>query len=90
MIGGDQQRPATAGFLIPGHRSDAAQQAADYSAELASEASSTIRSQLEADGATVIDVDRSAFAAKLKDAAHKQEVEGLWSEGLYDKIQAID
>ncbi|MAZ16700.1 MAG: hypothetical protein CL535_10290 [Ahrensia sp.] len=69
---------------------DAAQQAADYSAELASEASSTIRSQLEADGATVIDVDRSAFAAKLKDAAHKQEVEGLWSEGLYDKIQAID
>ncbi len=67
----------------------AAADAADYSAELVSEVAKTVASKLEADGATILDVDRAPFAAKLKAAAHEQENEGLWGAGLYDGIQAL-
>ncbi|AJE48722.1 TRAP transporter substrate-binding protein [Celeribacter indicus] len=69
---------------------EAAANAASYSAELVAEAAKTVSDQLEADGATIIEVDRSAFADKLRAAAEEQEAEGLWAEGLYDAIQSID
>lgn len=69
---------------------DAAAAASDHSEELIEEAAATIAEQLEADGATIIEVDRAAFAEKLTDSAHAQEAEGLWREGLYDTIRALD
>ncbi|MCO6383311.1 TRAP transporter substrate-binding protein [Oceanicola sp. 502str15] len=69
---------------------DAAAVAADYSKEVIEEAATTIAEQLEADGATIIEVDRAAFADKLTAAAHEQEAEGLWGEGLYDAIREIE
>ena len=68
---------------------DAAANAASYSADLVTKAAETVRGQLEADGATVIEVDRALFADKLGDAALAQEADGLWAEGLYAAIQDI-
>ncbi len=68
---------------------EAAANAASYSAELVSAAAETVRGQLEADGATILEVDRALFAEKLSDAALAQEADGLWAEGLYAAIQEI-
>lgn len=69
---------------------EAAANAATYSADLVDKAAQSIRAQLEADGATVIEVDRAPFAEKLDAAARDQEADGLWSKGLYDAIQDIE
>lgn len=68
---------------------EAAAKAATYSEELVSEAAKTVADQMKADGATIIEVDRSAFAAKLRAAAHDQETDGLWGKGLYDAVQDL-
>ncbi len=68
----------------------ASESAADRADELADEFAQEVVAGLEADGSTVIDVDRQAFANLLTAAAHQQEETGLWSEGLYDRIQALD
>lgn len=68
---------------------EAAAAAATYSQELVDAAAATVAEQLEADGATILEVDRSVFAEKLRTAAHDQEAEGLWGAGLYDAIQDI-
>jgi tripartite ATP-independent transporter DctP family solute receptor len=64
--------------------------ATDYSAQLAEEASESVTTQIASEGGEIIEVDTTPFAEKLREAAHSQEAEGLWSEGLYDKIQEIE
>lgn len=68
---------------------DAAEAAAAYSADLVNKVAESVAEELRADGATIIEVDRAPFAEKLRQAAHDQEAEGLWGEGLYDAVQAI-
>ncbi|BCH23369.1 TRAP transporter substrate-binding protein [Mesorhizobium sp. L-8-3] len=68
---------------------EAAAIAADYSAELAAEARNSVREQIKADGGEIIEVETAPFAAKLEKAAHQQEADGLWSQGLYDRIEAM-
>jgi TRAP-type C4-dicarboxylate transport system substrate-binding protein len=68
----------------------AAASAADRADELADEFAQEVVAGLEADSATVIEVDRQAFADLLTAAAYEQEQAGLWSEGLYDRIQSLD
>lgn len=67
----------------------AAENAAAYSAELANKASSDVIDQIKADGAKIITPDRKLFADKLHAAALDEEKKGLWGEGLYEKIQAL-
>ncbi|MFV0332718.1 MAG: TRAP transporter substrate-binding protein [Tropicimonas sp.] len=69
---------------------DAATDAAAYSRELVDKAAQTVASELEADGATIIEIDRSAFAGKLAPATKEQEEKGLWAPGLYDAIQTLE
>ena len=68
---------------------DAAAAATAYSAELAAEARKSVRERIKADGGEIIEVETAPFAAKLDQAARSQEANGLWSKGLYDKIQGI-
>lgn len=69
---------------------DAVEAATGYSAKLEAEARQSVREQIVDSGGEIIETDTAPFAANLKDASHEQEKQGLWSEGLYDKIQDID
>lgn len=67
----------------------AAAMAADYSAELATEAANGAAKQITDDGGYVISVNSAPFQSMLAAKAKEQEAEGLWSVGLMDEIQAI-
>ncbi len=45
--------------------------------------------KMVAEGAEVISVDKSGFMKAAAEASGKLEAEGLWSKGLFKKIQAI-
>ena len=44
---------------------------------------------MEAEGAKVIVVDKATFAQKALSGVEFMEKEGVWSPGLYAKIQAV-
>ena len=69
---------------------EAAEAASQRSAELSETASQETIDQMRSDGATIIQPERELFAQRLNDAALEQEEDGLWSEGLYERIQQIE
>lgn len=69
---------------------EAAAEAAEYSADMIATAAENVFAELQEGGATIIEVDQAAFSAVLRDAALEQESDGLWAEGLYDRIQDVN
>ena len=45
--------------------------------------------QMKASGVTFIEIDQNAFRAKVKDLPYQFEARGLWTKGLYDRIQKV-
>ncbi len=44
---------------------------------------------MKAEGTQFVEIDTTAMQQKVAEAAKRLEEEGLWSKGLYDKIQAL-
>lgn len=67
---------------------EAAKEAGVYEKQLTAESEEDFRAELEEGGMTVVeDVDRDAFKAIMAETAVELENEGLWQEGLYQRIQ---
>ncbi|MHB1005605.1 MAG: TRAP transporter substrate-binding protein [Chloroflexota bacterium] len=67
---------------------DASKEAAVYGNKLAQDADTNFVSDLKKIGVTVINPDPDFFAP-MKDLPAKFEADGLWSKGLYQKIQDL-
>lgn len=67
---------------------EAALEAGAYEKDLVRQNEGVYKNKLaEAGMAVVEDVDRTAFQALMHDTALKLEAEGLWEQGLYERIQ---
>jgi len=69
--------------------SDAAKEAVAATGKQAAIDTEETVKKMVADGATVSKVDTKPINDKAKDAVSKMEAEGLWSAGLWAKIQAM-
>ena len=67
----------------------AAKEAGDYFAESCIEGFDRDKKAMEAKGAKFIAVDRKAFQEKLNPLVSEMEEKGMWSKGLYQKIQDL-
>lgn len=66
----------------------AAADAATFAFEDASSRRDSVLDEMRASGATIRDYDTSALQAAARAAVATAEAEGLWSEGLFDQVQA--
>lgn len=67
---------------------EAALEAGTYEKQLVAEAEEKYKKELAASGMTVVeDVDREAFKKIMDETAPKLEEQGLWKEGLYERIK---
>lgn len=67
----------------------AAEKATQYSADLARGSSEEVAKKIMDDGANIITLKPTAFQKKLRAATDEQEAAGLWSRGLFEKIQKM-
>lgn len=65
----------------------AANEAQTYNNQLTAGNEKEILKKLQAEGVTVITVDRNQFAEKCKNVPARLEDQGMWRKGLYDKIK---
>ncbi|WP_168201233.1 TRAP transporter substrate-binding protein [Qingshengfaniella alkalisoli] len=63
--------------------------ATDWGLAAATEEVETVLAGFEEEGATVSDIDIKPFQDKVAGAVERMESEGLWSEGLWEKIQGL-
>ena len=68
---------------------DAAKEAVLASREQASKEVDDIVEKMKKEGATVSAIDTKVINERARDAVAKMEAEGLWSTGLWQKIQAM-
>ena len=68
---------------------DAAQEAMAWVRKQSEEEINEVYKKMEAEGAKVIVVDKATFAQKALSGVETMEKEGVWSPGLYAKIQAV-
>lgn len=68
---------------------DAAKEAVLASREQAGKEVDDIVEKMKKEGATVSAIDTKAINERARDAVAKMEAEGLWSTGLWQKIQAM-
>ncbi|MCO6381480.1 TRAP transporter substrate-binding protein [Oceanicola sp. 502str15] len=66
-----------------------AETATDWGMAQAEKETTTVLEGFEADGATISDIDIKPFQDKVAGAVEKMEAEGLWSAGLWQKIQGL-
>lgn len=66
----------------------AAEDAAKFAFEDASARRNEVLDQMRATGATVRDYDTTALQASAREGVAKAEADGLWSAGLFEKVQA--
>ena len=68
---------------------DTAKEAMAWSRKQSETELDEIYAKIKAEGSTIVPVDKAAFAAKARAGVETMETEGVWSKGLYEKIQAI-
>jgi TRAP-type transport system periplasmic protein len=68
---------------------ETAREATQWARQQAEEETEEIVAKMEAEGATVVEVDVEPFAEKLRDAVGDIEAQGLWREGLWEKIHGL-
>ena len=68
---------------------DAAQEAMTWVRKQSEEEINEVYKKMVAEGAKVIVVDKATFAQKALSGVETMEKEGVWSPGLYAKIQAV-
>ena len=68
---------------------DAAGEAIAWARKQSGEEIEAIYGKMAGEGATVVTVDKASFAQKALSGVETMEKEGVWSPGLYAKIQAI-
>ena len=68
----------------------AADEAVAWASDLARTDSQAVLDKMIAEGATVAEIDNTPFAAKAGEAVPVIEAEGLWSEGLWQRIRDIE
>lgn len=68
----------------------AASEAVAWASEAALSESQAVLDKMVAEGATVSPIDNGPFAAKAGEAVPEIEAEGLWSEGLWQRIRDIE
>ena len=69
--------------------SEAAQEALDWMTEEADKDAGSILAKMKKEGATISEIDNAPFAEKARSGAEKMEADGLWSKGLWQRIQDI-
>jgi TRAP-type C4-dicarboxylate transport system substrate-binding protein len=69
---------------------DAAQEAMTWVRKQSEQEIEEVYKKMEAEGAKVMAVDKASFAQKALAGVETMEKEGVWSPGLYAKIQAIN
>lgn len=67
----------------------AAEKSIQYSVDLARDSSDDMAKKVMDDGAYIITLNPAAFQKKLRAATDEQEAAGLWSKGLFEKIQKM-
>ena len=67
----------------------AADKASNYSREIIRDSDAKVTKKMLEDGAIIIQLDTSPFQKKLHAATGDLEAEGLWSAGLFEKIQKM-
>ncbi len=67
----------------------AAQEATQWARMQAEAETEQVIRQMEEEGATIIVVDREPFAAKAQTGAEELEADGVWSEGLWERIRNL-
>jgi tripartite ATP-independent transporter DctP family solute receptor len=69
---------------------EAALEAGTYEKAIVAESEATFMAELKERGMTVVeDVDVDAFSEKMLETARKLEKEGLWQEGLYERMREL-
>ena len=68
---------------------DAAQEAVDFARNEAKKVIDETLNKMKAEGATISTLDTGPFKKRLAEAVAKAEAEGLWTKGLWQKIQDI-
>ena len=69
---------------------EAAEEAVAWASETAKTESQAVLDTMVSEGATVTEIDNAPFAAKAGEAVSAMESEGLWSEGLWQRIRDIE
>lgn len=67
-----------------------AQEAVAWARAEAERGTSEVLARMEADGATIYQVDVAPFAAKAEAGVNAMEADGIWSLGLWAKIRALN
>ncbi|MDH3581998.1 MAG: TRAP transporter substrate-binding protein, partial [Hyphomicrobiales bacterium] len=68
----------------------AAEEAVAWASKTAKTESQAVLDTMVSEGATVADIDNAPFATKAGEAVPAMESEGLWSEGLWQRIRDIE
>jgi TRAP-type transport system periplasmic protein len=68
---------------------EAAQEAAAWSRQQATAEIAAAYETMAAEGATIVAVDKAPFAEAALAGVAQMEADGVWSTGLYEKIQAL-
>lgn len=68
---------------------DAAREAVAYARAESQKVADETLAKMRAEGARIGPLDTRAFQDRLREAAARAEAEGLWSKGLYQKVQDI-
>jgi TRAP-type C4-dicarboxylate transport system substrate-binding protein len=68
---------------------EAARETVKWASDNAVKAIDEVLGKMKAEGATVSDIDRKPFMERARTVVPQMEKDGLWSPGLWDKIQSI-